>query len=114
MESSDPHVSYAKGGPGGIVTFGADKSVGILYVPPKLVRHDRASTSIVLTWPCARRSDTRPTPGRHPAVDVTPLSSLRENAIPKEPGVSYPERWWCVFWLGASMVAQAPSSLPRM
>jgi hypothetical protein len=28
--------------------------------------------------------------------DVTPLFSLRENAIAKEPGLSYPERWRCV------------------
>ena len=40
-----------------------------------------------------------------PAVDVTPLFSLRENAIAKEPGSSYPERWRCVSRLGASMVA---------
>ena len=28
-----------------------------------------------------------------PFVDVTPLFSLRENAIAKEPGLSYPECW---------------------
>ena len=39
------------------------------------------------------------------AVDVTPLFSLRENAIAKEPGSSYLERWRCVSRLGASMVA---------
>jgi hypothetical protein len=33
---------------------------------------------------------------RHAAVDVTPLFSLHENAIAKEPGLSYPERWRCV------------------
>ena len=49
-----------------------------------------------------------------PFVDVTPLFSLRENAIAKEPGLSYPERWRCVSRLGASMVAQTPWSLPRM
>ncbi len=27
---------------------------------------------------------------------VTPLFSLRENAIALEPGLSYPERWRCV------------------
>ena len=30
------------------------------------------------------------------AVDETPLFSLRENAIAKEPAASYPERWPCV------------------
>lgn len=34
------------------------------------------------------------------AVDVTPLFSLRENAITKEPGLSYPESWRCVSRLG--------------
>ena len=34
------------------------------------------------------------------AVDVTPLFSLRENAIAKEPGLGYPERWRCVSRLG--------------
>jgi hypothetical protein len=48
------------------------------------------------------------------SVDMTPLYSLREHAIAKEPGSSYPERWPCVSRLGASMVAQAPRSLPRM
>ena len=33
-------------------------------------------------------------------VDPTPLFSLRENAIAKEPGASYPERWQCVSRLG--------------
>jgi hypothetical protein len=33
------------------------------------------------------------------------LFSLRENAIVKEPGLGYAERWWCVSRLGASMVA---------
>ena len=47
-------------------------------------------------------------------VDVTPLFSLRENAIAKEPGLSYPEPWRCVSRLGTSLVAQTPSSLPRM
>jgi hypothetical protein len=42
------------------------------------------------------------------------LFSLRENAIAKEPGSSYPGRWRCVSWVGASMVAQTPWSLPRM
>src|SRR5262249_17854321 len=51
---------------------------------------------------------------RHTAVDGTPLFSLRENAIAKEPGSSYPERWPCVSRLGASLVAQTPWSLPRM
>src|SRR5262249_5690237 len=46
-------------------------------------------------------------------VDGTPLFSLRENAIAKEPGLSYPEPWPCVSRLGASMVAQTLSSLPR-
>jgi hypothetical protein len=45
--------------------------------------------------------------------EVTPLYSLRENAITKEPGASYPERRRCASRLGASMVAQTPSSLPR-
>lgn len=49
------------------------------------------------------------TPVRHAglrkAVEVTPLYSLRENAITKEPGPSYPERWRCASRLGASMVA---------
>jgi hypothetical protein len=39
---------------------------------------------------------------RHTAVDVTPLFSLRENAIAKEPGLRYPERWPCVSRLGCS------------
>ena len=39
------------------------------------------------------------------AVDVTLLFSLRENAIAKEPGLSYPERRRCVPRLGASLVA---------
>jgi len=34
------------------------------------------------------------------AVDVTLLFSLRENAIGKEPGLGYPERWRCVSRLG--------------
>jgi hypothetical protein len=38
------------------------------------------------------------------SVDVTQLISLRENAIAKEPGLSYLERWRCVFRLGASLV----------
>ena len=49
---------------------------------------------------------------RHPAIDGTPLFSLRENAIAKEPGPSYPERRRCASRLGASLVAQTPSSLP--
>src|SRR6516165_3328208 len=48
------------------------------------------------------------------SVDVTRLFSLRENAIAKEPGLGYPERWRCVSRLGASMVVETPSSLPRM
>src|SRR5262245_60555469 len=50
--------------------------------------------------------------GRHRAVrcvvDHTPVFSLRENAIAKEPGASYPERRRCVSRLGASMVVYAP------
>jgi hypothetical protein len=38
------------------------------------------------------------------ADDVTLLFSLRENAIAKEPGLGYLERWRCVSRLGASMV----------
>src|SRR5437660_9710125 len=34
------------------------------------------------------------------AVDQTLLFSLRENAIAKEPGLSYLERWRCVSRLG--------------
>ena len=34
------------------------------------------------------------------SVDVTELFSLRENAIAKEPGSSYPETWRCVSRLG--------------
>src|SRR5215203_4832932 len=45
---------------------------------------------------------------------ATPLFSLRENAIAKEPGSSYPEHWPCVSWLGASMVAWTPASPPRL
>jgi bifunctional non-homologous end joining protein LigD len=52
--------------------------------------------------------------GRRVYVDVTPLFSLRENAIAQEPGSGYPERWRCVSRLGAPLVAQTPSSLPRM
>ena len=37
-------------------------------------------------------------------VDGTPLFSLRENPVAKEPGPSYPERWRCASWLGASLV----------
>src|SRR5262249_28956372 len=33
---------------------------------------------------------------------ATPLFSLRENAIAKEPGLRYPERWPCVSRLGCS------------
>ena len=40
--------------------------------------------------------------GPHTAGDVTPLFSLRENAIAKEPGLRYPERWPCVSRLGCS------------
>jgi formylglycine-generating enzyme required for sulfatase activity len=40
-----------------------------------------------------------------PMIHVTPLISLRENAIAKEPGSSYLEPWRCVSRLGASMVA---------
>jgi hypothetical protein len=43
-----------------------------------------------------------------------PLFSRRENAIAKEPGSSYPEGWPCVSWLGASLVARTPASLPRL
>src|SRR5215831_17664653 len=39
-------------------------------------------------------------PGRHPVGDVTLLFSLRENAIAKEPGLGYSERWRCVSRLG--------------
>ena len=35
-----------------------------------------------------------------PCVGVTLLFSLRENAIGKEPGLGYPERWRCVSRLG--------------
>ena len=35
-----------------------------------------------------------------PSVDQTLLFSLRENAIAKEPGSSYLERWRCVSRLG--------------
>ena len=35
-----------------------------------------------------------------PFVDQTLLFSLRENAIAKEPGLSYLERWRCVSRLG--------------
>jgi hypothetical protein len=45
---------------------------------------------------------------------ATPLFSLRGNAIAKEPGSSYPEGWPWVSWLGASLVAQTLSSLPRL
>ena len=34
------------------------------------------------------------------SVDQTLLFSLRENAIAKEPGLGYPERWRCVSRLG--------------
>ena len=34
------------------------------------------------------------------SVVATPLFSLRENAITKEPGLSYPESWRCVSRLG--------------
>ena len=44
-----------------------------------------------------RNSGKRRALVRHTAVEVTPLFSLRENAIAKEPGLSYPERWRCVF-----------------
>jgi hypothetical protein len=35
-------------------------------------------------------------------VERTSLFSLRENAIAKEPGLRYPERWPCVSRLGCS------------
>jgi hypothetical protein len=47
------------------------------------------------------------------SVERTPLFPLRENAIAKEPGLRYAKRWQCVFRLGASVVVQTPSSLPR-
>ena len=40
------------------------------------------------------------------AADVTPLFSLRENAIAKEPGLRYAERWRCVCRLGAQVVVR--------
>jgi hypothetical protein len=39
-----------------------------------------------------------------PAGDQTPLFSLRENAIAKEPGAGYRGRWRRASRLGASMV----------
>jgi hypothetical protein len=39
------------------------------------------------------------------SVDGTRLYSLREHAIAKEPGSSYPDRWPWVSRLGASVVA---------
>ena len=48
------------------------------------------------------------------SVEQTPLFSLRENAIAKEPGSGYSEGWSCVFWLGASLVAPTPASRPRL
>ncbi len=47
------------------------------------------------------------------AVERTPLFSLRENAIAQESGLSYRESWRCVSRLGASVVSQTLSSLPR-
>ena len=52
-------------------------------------------------WPLLRLAvwgfnETLRAPVRHAAVDVTPLISLRENAIAKEPGLRYAERWRCV------------------
>ena len=44
-----------------------------------------------------RKADT---PMQLALVDVTRLFSLRENAIGKEPGLGYPERWRCVSRLG--------------
>jgi hypothetical protein len=38
------------------------------------------------------------------ADDVTPIFSLGENAIAKEPGSSYFKPWRCVSRLGASVV----------
>jgi hypothetical protein len=52
--------------------------------------------------------------GSATSVDVTLLFSLHENAITKEPGLSYPERWQRVSRLDASLVAQTSASLPRM
>ena len=43
---------------------------------------------------------------------ATPLFSLRKNAIAKEPGLSYAERWRCVSRLGASMVARLLGVFP--
>jgi hypothetical protein len=39
---------------------------------------------------------------KQPCTERTPLFSLRENAIAKEPGLRYPERWPCVSRLGCS------------
>jgi hypothetical protein len=61
-----------------------------------------------------RRAEHRALQGLHTLVDVTPLFSLRENAIAKEPVLRYAERWRCVSRLGASVVVQTLSSLPRM
>jgi hypothetical protein len=41
-----------------------------------------------------------PPPIHVAGVDVTPLFSLCENAITKEPGLSYPESGQCVSRLG--------------
>src|SRR5262245_8263382 len=50
----------------------------------------------------------------HLGLVATSLFSWRENAIAKEPGSGYPEGWSWGSWLGASLVAQTLSSLPRL
>jgi hypothetical protein len=47
-----------------------------------------------------RGSADQPQVPEDTSVDVTLLFSLRENAIAKEPGLGYPERWRCVSRLG--------------
>jgi hypothetical protein len=48
---------------------------------------------------------------RHTGERRLPILAPRERHR-QGTGASYPERWRCVSWLGASMVAQTPSRLP--
>src|SRR5262249_51127301 len=98
---------------------GQMRRVGSYYPIPRqacLVRKGRIGGSGKGGGPAVRgtRSRVEGDKGTEwgPAVNVLlsylgrcdPLFSLRENAIAKEPGLSYLERWRCVSRLGAPMV----------
>ena len=90
------------GNPGGCLPGEEDSpetTINGSHGPPWLrlaLSPDRAP----VPWPAVRKSICTTCSGPkhrgHTPGDVTPLFSLRENAIAKEPGLSYPERWRCV------------------